>query len=234
MTRIPKGRPARNSGCFRYVFVCFFVALKVNAPRAANIVAAYRGRIMIKKENAMLRITEIKKEDMPVSNWSGGSTTEIMIFPKGARYADREFLFRISTAQVELESSDFTSLPDYLRVIASLEGELELTHTLRCGELKKRIIPLETVHYFDGSLPTHCVGRARDLNLMLKKGAADGELRFVEDGEWVAQSLNANEFALVYSIESGNARFAEADEDDVLVFASEGRTALFTVKLTDF
>ena len=44
---------------------------------------------------------------MPVSSWSGGRTTEIFIFPVGERYSDRNFLFRISTAEVELDSSDF-------------------------------------------------------------------------------------------------------------------------------
>lgn len=181
----------------------------------------------------MLKITEIKKSEMPVSNWSGGSTTEIMIYPRGASYADREFLFRISTAKVELESSDFTLLEGFSRVIASIEGEMLLTHTLRCGELKKRIAPLETVHYFDGGLRTHCEGRARDLNLMLKKGGADGEIRFLENGEKVVLPLDKDEFALVYSLETGDARLAEADEPDFLVFSAEGRCALFTVKLTD-
>ena len=177
----------------------------------------------------MLRITEMKKEDMPVSHWSGGTTTEIMIFPRGAVYANRDFVFRISTATVELESSDFTSLPDYDRIIASIEGEMELTHG--DGGEKTQILPCETVYSFDGGAATHCEGSARDLNLMLRKGEAEGELRFLQSGERVVLKLDANEFALFYSLENGNARFAEADEEDYLVFASEGRAALFTVKL---
>lgn len=181
----------------------------------------------------MLKITEIKKENMPTSSWSGGTTTEIMIYPEGSSYASRDFLFRISTARVELEESDFTNLEGFFRVIASLEGEMLLSHELHCGEIKKRILPLDTVHFFDGGLPTHCVGKARDLNLMTKIGAADGDLVFVENGEKVVLPLAKNEFALVYFIESGDARFAETDEDDFLVFTAEGRCALFTVKLTD-
>ena len=181
----------------------------------------------------MLKITEIKKENMPVSSWSGGTTTEITIYPEGASYAARDFIFRISTASVEIEESDFTALEGFFRAIASLEGELLLSHTLHCGEIKKRILPLDTVHFFDGGIPTHCVGKARDLNLITKLGAAEGDLSFVEDGEKVVLPLAKNEFALVYFIESGDARLAEADEDDVLVFTAEGKCALFTVKLTD-
>ena len=181
----------------------------------------------------MLKITEINKDAMPVSNWSGGSTTQLLIYPQEASYEERNFLFRVSTASVELESSEFTPLDGFMRVIASLEGEMLLTHAMHCGELKKRILPLDTVHYFDGGLPTHCEGRARDLNLMLKLGSADGEIRFIEDGEKVVLPLDKNAFALVYSIENGSARFAEADEEDFLVFTAEGKSALFTVKLTD-
>ncbi|MBR5948503.1 MAG: HutD family protein [Clostridia bacterium] len=181
----------------------------------------------------MLKITEIKKETMPTSSWSGGTTTEIMIYPEGASYAARDFLFRISTASVELESSDFTQLDGFFRVIASLDGEMLLSHSLHCGEIKKRVLPLDTVHFFDGGIPTHCEGKARDLNLMMKLGALDGDMRFVEGGEKVVLPLDKGEFALVYSIDSGDARFAEADEADHLVFTAEGKSALLTVKLTD-
>ena len=58
--------------------------------------------------------------------WSGGTTTQLAIAPEGAVYADRKFLWRLSSAQVELEHSDFTPLPDYDRLISVLKGELEL------------------------------------------------------------------------------------------------------------
>ena len=181
----------------------------------------------------MLKITEIKKDDMRVSAWSGGTTTEIMIRPFGAVYAERNFLFRISTAKVELEESDFTALPDYERLIASLEGTMELTHACPGGEETAKIFPHSTVHRFDGGVPTHCVGKARDLNLMLRKGRAEGDLRFIKAGETVVQPLGPGEFALVYDIAEGSAKLAESDEDDFLVFMAEGETALFTVRINE-
>ena len=54
--------------------------------------------------------------------WSGGTTTQMAIAPEGAVYADRDFLWRFSSAKVELEHSDFTPLPDYVRLIAVLHG----------------------------------------------------------------------------------------------------------------
>lgn len=46
----------------------------------------------------MLRMTQ---DDYAVSRWSGGTTTQLAIFPPGASYADRDFLWRVSSAAVE-------------------------------------------------------------------------------------------------------------------------------------
>lgn len=179
----------------------------------------------------MLKITTVRPEEMRTSAWSGGTTTEIMIRPEGAEYASRDFLFRISTAKVELDESDFTLLPDYDRVIGSIEGAMDLTHGGR--EELFVIEPGKTVHFFDGGVPTHCVGRARDLNLMLRKGKARGGMRFLADGEACMLKLEPNECALVYGLKSGVARFAETDEEDYFVFSADGPSCLFTVELTD-
>ena len=58
--------------------------------------------------------------------WSGGTTTQLAIAPEEAVYAERDFLWRLSSAQVELEHSDFTPLPDYNRLISVLNWSLKL------------------------------------------------------------------------------------------------------------
>lgn len=115
------------------------------------------------------------------SNWSGGTTTELGIGPEGSRYADREFLWRISSATVDLDESTFTALPDYDRIIMTLEGEMDLCHN--DGEWK-HLKAFET-HSFDGGDDTVSRGKVVDFNLMTRKGAAGGEmipLVFQEDG----------------------------------------------------
>ena len=56
----------------------------------------------------MLKLTS---PDFVTTTWSGGKTTQLAIAPDGASYAERAFLWRISSATVELEASDFTPLP---------------------------------------------------------------------------------------------------------------------------
>ena len=70
----------------------------------------------------------LHKKDHKTTEWSGGLTTELSIAPEGSVYADRDFMWRLSSATVELEESDFTSLPDYDRIIMTLKGDISLSH----------------------------------------------------------------------------------------------------------
>ena len=135
-------------------------------------------KLYSERRNNMLQ--KLKKIDYTVSSWSGGTTMQIAIWPPNAFYADRDFLWRISSATVDLEESDFTPLPDYERLISTLEGEIVLTHN---GGEPIKLRPFE-VHAFSGADATHSRGRCRDFNLMLRRGNVTGSveaLRLTED-----------------------------------------------------
>jgi len=59
--------------------------------------------------------------------WSGGTTTQLCIYPYAATYTGRDFIFRISTATIESEESVFTKLPGYTRILMLLEGHTSAT-----------------------------------------------------------------------------------------------------------
>lgn len=111
-------------------------------------------------------ITVIRENEQHKSTWSGGTTTELAIYPEGASYGDRNFLWRLSSANVELEESTFTSLPEVWRYIMVLEGEMDLDHP---GHHKTHLKPYEQ-DSFSGEWLTRSKGRVRDFNLMLKEG----------------------------------------------------------------
>ena len=119
-----------------------------------------------------MTFVHLKPTDYVTSTWSGGTTTQVGIAPAGAVYADRTFLWRISSATVDLDVSDFTALPDYDRLIATLEGEIDVTHN------DGPVIHLAPyhVHSFDGGWNTRSVGRCTDFNLMTRKAQCRGEL----------------------------------------------------------
>jgi len=117
-------------------------------------------------------IRHIFPSDFVVSSWSGGTTSQIAIAPQNAQYAERNFLWRLSSATVNLQESDFTALPDYSRYISLLKGKMRLSHD---GGKVLSLSPYE-IHMFDGGSATHSEGTCVDFNLMLQKGACKGNL----------------------------------------------------------
>ena len=73
-------------------------------------------------------IRHLTAGDFRTSTWSGGTTTELYLYPENGSYAARDFLFRISSATVDLPESDFTALPGVERYITPLAGSFTLTH----------------------------------------------------------------------------------------------------------
>lgn len=106
-----------------------------------------------------------KQEDYITSQWSGGTTTQLGIFPKGSLYADRQFIWRLSSATIDVEESDFTPLGDYNRILMVLKGQVILSHE------DIRTVKLNTleVDYFDGAYTTKSYGKITDYNLMTRK-----------------------------------------------------------------
>lgn len=154
----------------------------------------------------------LTEADYSVSRWSGGSTTELAIGPEGARYADRDFLWRVSSATVDLETSEFTPLPDYERLIAPLFGTMVLSHN---GGAPVTLDLLE-VHAFSGGDSTHCEGKCTDFNLMLRRGCCEGRMTPVrlQKGERHTFDLAADT-TLIYAV-SGVCRTQCAKESVTL------------------
>lgn len=116
-------------------------------------------------------IKVIKKGDYATSTWSGGTTSEICIYPEDAIYKDLNFNYRISSATVDVEESNFTKLDGVYRFITPLDGELKLTHD------NTNFVNLNAfeVYEFKGDIDTNSYGKVRDFNLMLANGT-DGKL----------------------------------------------------------
>lgn len=107
-------------------------------------------------------IEHIKASDLKTSQWSGGTTTQLAIYPKDAEYIKRNFLFRISTATVEAEESVFTKLPGVSRKLMILDGEIKIEHK---DHYSKNLKKFEQ-DSFEGDWDTKSYGKATDFNLM--------------------------------------------------------------------
>lgn len=122
----------------------------------------------------MIQIKIIKKDKLSSSKWSGGTTTQLYIYPENELYENRNFIFRISSAKVDLEESTFTKLPNIKRRIMILDGRLKLIHE------NHHSITLEKFQQdtFYGDWNTKSYGKVIDFNLMLNENA-DGIIEYI-------------------------------------------------------
>lgn len=63
----------------------------------------------------------IRRADMAISQWAGGSTTQLAIYPAHSCVAAQDFLWRFSSATVE-QSGAFTRFPQHQRLLALRQG----------------------------------------------------------------------------------------------------------------
>lgn len=156
-----------------------------------------------------MKITKIESAAQIVSRWSGGTTTQLAICPENAAYADRDFLWRVSSAVVELPESDFTPLPDYDRILMILDGELALSHD---GGEEYTLRALEQTS-FDGASHTFSRGQVTDFNLMMRKNRCTGrvEAKLLQEGAWTNPLQGAYSTHLFYCVD-GSAEINTAGE----------------------
>ena len=179
-----------------------------------------------------MKITKIDAAAQTISRWSGGTTTQLAIAPAGAVYADRDFLWRVSSAVVELPESDFTPLPDYDRILMILDGELTLSHD---GGEEYTLRTLEQTS-FDGASHTFSRGQVTDFNLMMRKGRCTGRVGVrgpkidcgygeVLSGEYdtrlfycVAGEMKANIGAQWFDLSAGDSLLLEGSDEITCVW----------------
>jgi len=142
----------------------------------------------------------IKSDSFITSSWSGGTTTELYIFPQTSNYQNRDFKFRLSTATVEVEKSTFTSLPGISRQLMILSGGITINHK---GKYTKQLNKFD-IDELAGDWETTSVGICTDFNLMTK-GATRGNLRAlqIEKEKRINLKISANPNWLFIYIFSG-------------------------------
>ncbi len=124
------------------------------------------------------------ENDFLLSEWEGGTTQQLFIYPESSNYSARNFKLRISVARVDLEESKFTSLPSYKRKLMILEGGITLRHE---GRYSKHLEPFESDE-FDGSWITCSKGKCTDFNVMCTNDLSN-ELRAMRLSEQQLEHL---------------------------------------------
>lgn len=194
---------------------------------------------MIGDDITHYEIQIIRKAEQKTSNWSGGTTTELAIYPKHASYAKRNFVWRLSSAIVNTEESIFTSLPGFWRLIMIIEGEMLLKHE---GHHDIYLKPFEQDSFSGGWITRSYGGKVRDFNLMIAEGY-NGELKAIEIGmeKGYEDSIGLNEYGEVkrfFYCAKGSISFYIGDkisedlyEGDLLLINSSKQTNIETIRI---
>lgn len=104
------------------------------------------------------------RTDYEKQKWTGGNTTELYLYPEDGDYESRDFIFRISVAQVEEKDSKFTILAGIDRKFMLLDGELALSENGRTYQELDKFVE----HDFYGEWETRSFGKCTCINLMLQ------------------------------------------------------------------
>ncbi len=111
-----------------------------------------------------MKSTHLRSDSFSTDLWSGGTTTQLFIYPEHAHLKNRDFDFRISVATVTVDESIFTVLPGVERKLMVLTGKITLLHERQgTKELHKF-----DVDHFTGDQKTRALGKCTDFNLMTR------------------------------------------------------------------
>jgi environmental stress-induced protein Ves len=160
--------------------------------------------------------------------WSGGTSKELYIYPENAEYLKRNFQFRLSTAKVETEKSDFTKLEEISRKLMILDGKILLCY----NDTNYVFLNKFDIAEFEGNWKTTSIGKCTDFNLMTSENTK-GELKAIEIEKGKAAICEINEksdFAFIY-VYSGKILFKNNTiiSGDLIVI-SENSTKNFEIK----
>lgn len=118
-----------------------------------------------------MRLQKITKEMQKKTLWASGESTEIFLYPEYGDYGKRDFTWRVSTATVTDETSNFTALSGIKRWIMPLNAQMKLKHSNNLRSIFEITLKPFQPHGFRGDWDTACFGKATDFNLMFKDGA---------------------------------------------------------------
>ena len=174
----------------------------------------------------------LRKEEQKTNIWSGGKTRELFLHPAGGSYAARDFSIRISSADVEQETSIFTSLPGFHRILMPLTGTIKLVHE---GHGQTLIRPYQAGE-FEGGWHTTCYGKCSDIGLMLAEGW-EGSLFAARPGEFRCEKGFTGVYALIdhvnISIKADGKEISESlNQGDFMIIETPKCEAVLTLSST--
>lgn len=136
----------------------------------------------------------LEPKSFVMSDWSGGKTKELYLFPPTSRYLNRDFEFRLSTASVSLEETTFSDLSGYHRIIMTLDHPMTLiNHT---SHKTVDLHPFQA-YYFEGSDRIRSIGKCTDFNFIFNDDYCGKLMAITSNNDPIC---NSQSIQMVYSL----------------------------------
>jgi len=139
-----------------------------------------------------MNIILLPKKDSKASIWSGGLTYEYMIYPETANYADRDFIFRISSATIEQVPSEFTKFKGFHRYLFMLDNSLDIE-----VNKEKKVYEKYEIMEFNSDDEVTSYTKGIDFNWMVSEKISHHKLEITNGN----QNYNA-EIIILFSLET--------------------------------
>ena len=114
----------------------------------------------------------ITKDKVRKRLWSGGTVNQLFIYPENADFDQKDFVFQVSTATVDVEESLFTFFDNYDRIIMTTDNKFVLVH----NDQEEIVLGKNEPHFFYGDDKTQGKGKVNDFNLIMKRGVCRGDV----------------------------------------------------------
>lgn len=167
----------------------------------------------------------ISKKDFITYKWSGGETVQLAIYPEDANFKNKDFSWKISSANFTSTQSKFCDFTGYQRYILPIEGSLTLQHE----RLYNRELNKYEVEYFDGSWSTFSKNSidCRNYNFMVKNGSLanmqilkEGHDYLMKESEMVSL-FSTDDFLISLKDQDGSEREKSIHGFSLLVLETE-------------
>ena len=179
-------------------------------------------------------IRKLDNSNYKKTNWSGGTTTELLISPDESEFKKLNFDVRISIATVDLDKSEFTKLGPVDRTLMVLSGE----HALSIND--NDYLPIDPFQQisFKGNDKVFSKGKATNFNVISRKGLkvkvesiplnSDEEIKLKNDnsntflylnqGTLTIENQKINSEASIFFNEDANIKATEPSQFIVVTF----------------
>ena len=136
-----------------------------------------------------MQIKHLSANDTKTTNWNQGKTAEYYIYPESCDYANKDFLFRVSSATIDEQPARFTIFIGYTRYLAMLNNQLAISINRN-----KTIKDKYEIIKFKSEDDTIAYATGKDFNLMIKEDIKEHDV--IYDSGFFTYD---NSFVIVYA-----------------------------------